>query len=189
MKIILRKDIEKLGKIGEIVNVKDGYARNYLLPKELAFVAKESAIRRIELAKKSSQSEADKVKTDAIALAEKINNLQITIQMKVGESNRLYGSVNQQLIATKINELGHNIDKNQILIEEPIKTLGQHEAKIKLFTDIIANIKVWVAPEETTDSQPETINPTNDNNVESSDTSSDNTTEENTSEETTSEEK
>jgi len=142
MKIILRKDVEKLGKIGDIVQVKDGYARNYLIPKEFAFIAKAGAIRRIELAKKSSLSAIDKLKVEATSLAAKINDLQITIPMKVGDSNKLYGSVNAQLIANKMSELGYDIDKNAVLLEEAIKTLGQFPVKIKLHSEVNANITV-----------------------------------------------
>jgi large subunit ribosomal protein L9 len=142
MKIILRKDIEKLGKIGDVLNVKNGYARNYLLPKEFAFVAKEGAIRRIELATKNRLNTTDKAKEDAMALAARINDLQISIPMKVGEGNKLYASVNAQLIANKVAELGYNIDKNNIILDESIKTLGVFDVKIKIYADIVAGIKV-----------------------------------------------
>ena len=148
MKIILRKDVENLGKIGDVLNVKNGYARNYLIPNDFAFAAKESAIKRIELEKFKRTNQIDKLKADAIELADKISNLELSIQMKVGEENKLYGSVTNQIIASKISEIGFDIDKNHILLEEPIKALGVFEVKVKLHSEVSTSIKVWVIAEE-----------------------------------------
>ena len=142
MKVILRKNIDKLGKAGDILVVKDGYARNYLLPKELVYLAKEHIIKRIELSNKNRSQSVDKIKADAMELAAKLNDLQITIPMKVGEMNKLYGSVNTNVIAAKLAELGYNIEKNNIILDEAIKTLGIFDMPIKLHNDVIANLKV-----------------------------------------------
>ena len=148
MKIILRKNVDKLGKVGDVVNVKDGYARNFLIPREFAYLAKEGAVKRVEVEKKKLLSLSEKAKSTAQELATKISDLQVTISMKVdGTTNKLYGSVSNQTIATNLIELGYDVDKNSIIIEEPIKTLGIFDVKVKLHSEVIPNIKVWVIAE------------------------------------------
>lgn len=148
MKIILRKDVEKLGKMGDAVNVKNGYARNYLIPNDIAFLPKAGAMRRIEIEKSKQAMQLEKIKANAVELANKIANLELSIQMKVGEENKLYGSVTNQIIANKIAEMNYNIDKNNIILEEPIKALGVYDIKIKLHPEVSTNIKIWVIAEE-----------------------------------------
>ena len=148
MKVILRKDVEKLGKVGDVVSVKDGYARNYLLPNEFVFVAKPGAMKRIEIERSQHASQTEKIKNAAVELANKIAGLEISIPMKVGDENKLYGSVTNQIIAVRIAELGYAIEKNHIMLEEPIKALGVFDVKIKLHSEIFANIKVWVIAED-----------------------------------------
>jgi len=149
MKVILRKNVDKLGKVGDVVNVKDGYARNFLIPREFAFLAKDGAMKRIEVERKKILSMHERAKTAAQGIADKISDLQLTISMKVDESTKkLYGSVNNQTIATKLTELGYAIDKNNVILDEPIKTLGIFDVKVKLHSEIIPNIKVWVIAEE-----------------------------------------
>ena len=148
MKIILRRDIEKLGKSGEIVNVKDGFARNYLFPREFAFVATPSAIRRVESANKSKEVSNDKIMQDAMILSEQLSSLQLQIPMKVGDANQLYASVNTNMIASKLAELGFTtIEKGNIILEETIKTLGLFDVKVKILADVVSTIKVWVVAE------------------------------------------
>jgi len=148
MKIILRKNVEKLGKTGDVVSVKNGYARNYLIPNEFAFVARSSAVRRVELEKIQRANQTEKAKIVATELASKIADLDLSISMKVGEENKLYGSVTSQIIATRISEMGYNIEKNHVLLDEPIKALGVYDVKIKLHPEIFTNIKVWIIAEE-----------------------------------------
>jgi|TergutMp193P3_1026864.scaffolds.fasta_scaffold270226_1 large subunit ribosomal protein L9 len=149
MKVILRKDIEKLGKLGDVVTVKDGFARNYLLPRELAFIAKEGAMKKIEIDRKQQLKIGEQVKAAAKELVAKIADLQVTISMKVGEESKLYGSVTAQMIAAQMLQMGYDdIDKRHIIIEEPIKTLGIFDVKIKLMSDVATNIKVWVIAED-----------------------------------------
>ena len=149
MKIILRQNVDKLGKIGDIVNVKDGYARNFLIPREFAFLAKDGAMKRIEVEKKQRSIINERVKTTAQTLSAKISDLQVTISMKVDEATKkLYGSVNNQTIATQLSKLGYEVDKHSVILEEPIKTLGIFDVKIKLHPEIIPNIKVWVIAED-----------------------------------------
>jgi large subunit ribosomal protein L9 len=148
MKVILRKDVDKLGKIGDVVSVKDGFARNYLIPRDLAFFARESAMKRIEIERKQQLKINENAKNAMQELAAKINDLQVSITMKVGEESRLYGSVTNQMIAAQMVQMGYNVDKRHIIIDEPIKTLGIFDVKVKLLPDVSSNIKVWVVAEE-----------------------------------------
>lgn len=148
MKVILRQNLDNLGNIGDVVNVKDGYARNYLLPNNLAFVATEDAVKRIEREKLKLISQLTKEKENAEALSQALSNIQLTIPMRTTEEGTLYGSITNQLISEKLSELDFNIDKRNIIIDEPIKTLGIFDVKIKLHSDLTTNIKVWVINEE-----------------------------------------
>lgn len=148
MRIILRQDIETLGNIGEIVNVKPGYARNYLIPNQMAYFATQGAINKIEQEKKQYLIKMSEVKADAEKLAEKFDELQVTIAMKVGEEGKLYGSVTTQMIANELAIQGYQVDKRDVTIVDQIKTLGVFQVKIKLHPEVQANLKVWVIGEE-----------------------------------------
>ena len=148
MKVILRQNISTLGEIGEIVTVKSGYARNYLIPRQMAYVANDSAMRALETEKKQYSVKMEKAKHASEIMAGQLADLQISIPMQVGEEGRLFGSVTAQMIATELELRGFNIDRRTITIDEPIKTLGIFEVKVKLHTDITAPLKVWVIAEE-----------------------------------------
>ena len=148
MKVILRQNLEKLGNIGEVVNVKNGYARNYLIPNNLAFMATDDAVKRIEREKMKLISQLSKERENAEALSQALSSIQLTIPMRTTEEGNLYGSITNQLVSEKLAELNFNIDKRNILIDEPIKTLGIFDVKIKLHTELTTNIKVWVINEE-----------------------------------------
>ncbi|MGQ9818669.1 MAG: 50S ribosomal protein L9 [Candidatus Kapaibacteriales bacterium] len=149
MKIILRKDFEKLGKIGDVVTVKNGFARNYLIPRGYAYLATEGAIKALEIEKKRMQKKIENDRIRAQELARELSQVQLTFSMKVGEESRLYGSVTALMIAEKLQqEYNYNIDKRNIILDEPIKSLGIFNVNIKLFQDINATIKVWVINEE-----------------------------------------
>lgn len=148
MKVILRKHVQNLGTIGDVVNVKDGYARNYLFPRELAYLATENALRSIEIEKRKMLSKLAKDREIAEKLASELSGIQLSIPMKVTEEGNLYASVTNQLIAEKLTELNYNIDKKNILLEEPIKTLGVFDVRIKVHNEITTSIKVWVINEE-----------------------------------------
>lgn len=148
MKVILRKNIENLGNVGDVVNVKDGYARNYLFPRELAYLATDTAIKRIEIEKRKTLSKLAKEKEMAEKLAAQLAEIQLSIPMKVTEEGNLYASVNNQIIAEKLNEMNFQIDKKQVLLDEAIKTLGVFDVKIKVHPEITTSIKVWVINEE-----------------------------------------
>lgn len=148
MKVILRQNIETLGEIGEIVTVKAGYARNFLIPRQLAYVASEGAIRALETEKAQYAVRMEKARSNAEQTAQQLADLQISIPMQVGEEGRLFGSVTSQMIAQELELRGFKVDRRNIQIEEPIKTLGIFEVKVKLHTDIIAPLKVWVISQE-----------------------------------------
>lgn len=142
MKVILRKNVPNLGTIGDVVNVKDGYARNYLFPRELAYLATENALKRIEIEKRKLLSKMAKEKEIAEKLAAELNGIQLSIPMKVTEEGNLYASVTSQLIAEKLAEMNYTIEKKNILLDEPIKTLGVFDVRVKVHSDIITSIKV-----------------------------------------------
>lgn len=148
MKIILRQNVENLGEIGDLVVVKPGYARNFLIPRQLAFVATEGAMRALETEKKQYATKMEKAKKQAEIQAVQLADLQISIPMQVGEEGRLFGSVTTQMIAQELELRGFNIDKRAIHIDEPIKTLGIFEVKVKLHPEILASLKVWVISQE-----------------------------------------
>ena len=148
MQVILRQNVSKLGTIGEIVSVKMGYGRNYLIPRQLAYVASPGAIKALETEKKQYAVKMDKVKANAEVVAGQLADLQVSIPMQVGEEGRLFGSVTSQMIGQELDLRGFSVAKRNIIIEEPIKTLGVFEIKVKLHQDISAPLKVWVIAEE-----------------------------------------
>jgi large subunit ribosomal protein L9 len=125
MKVILRQDVDNLGEMGSIVNVKNGYARNYLIPRGMAYYASPSALKAFEAEKKQILKRRAEEKSVADEVAAKIAELQISIPMKVGEEGKLFGSVTSQMIADALGSRGYDyIDKRNIVIEEAIKSLG-----------------------------------------------------------------
>ncbi len=147
MKIILRQDYENLGNAGDIVNVKPGYARNFLLPKKIAYPAKPNYVRMIEEEKRQKEQRARKEKKLAEELATKLSSVSVTISVSVGEEDKMFGSVTSQDIAAELEKQGHEVDRRKIVLEEPIKALGIYSVPIKLFPEVEANIKVWVVKE------------------------------------------
>ena len=147
MKVILKADIERLGKVGEVVTVAAGYARNFLMPRELAFEATENNLARIEVDKKRYVKVQAKARLDAEALAAKLATLSLTIRQPAGESDKLFGTVTTMDIATALEKEGFSIDRKQITIEEPIKTLGIYTVPVKLAHEVSAAVKVWVVRE------------------------------------------
>ena len=143
MKVILRQDFETLGKIGEVVAVKDGYARNYLIPRSIAYRATTSSLHALEEEKKQHDRQEQKQFKDAEKLGVELEKLSVTIPMKVGEDDKLFGSVTSQMIADALKEKGFTVDKRTIELEEPIKTLGIFEVPVKLHTKVSAKAKVW----------------------------------------------
>lgn len=148
MKIILRETIDTLGLMGEVVTVKDGYARNFLIPQEIAYPANKKYMGLItsELDKKHKKLEQEK--EEASLLAKKMENVSITIEAVVGEEDKMFGSVTSANISTKLHELGYTIDKRKIVLHEPIKALGIFHVPIKLHTEVHIEVKVWVVKDK-----------------------------------------
>jgi large subunit ribosomal protein L9 len=144
MKVILKQDFEKLGNTGDIINVKDGYARNYLIPRQIAYEATSSNMKRFEEEKKRMASQLTKEVKKAEKMATELEKVSCTITVAVGEEDKLFGSVTSQDIAGALEEKGIAIDKRKILLEEPIKALGIYTVPIKLHSEVSANVKVWV---------------------------------------------
>lgn len=147
MKVILNADVEELGHIGEIVNVKAGFARNFLIPKGLAVEATTRNVSRIEHEKQRIDAKARHDLADAEAFARRLGGVKVEIGAKVGEEERLYGSVTNAMIAEKIVAAGFDIDKRKIQLAEPIRTTGVFTVTIKVHQDVTAEVKVWVKPE------------------------------------------
>ena len=147
MEVILRKDHDTLGTVGTKVVVKDGYARNYLLPRGLAYEATDGALRALAEEKKQAERRSGKELKSSEKLAQELEKVSITIQMKVGEDEKLFGSVTSQMIADSLKEKGIEIDKRIIDLEEPIKALGIYTVNVKLHQSVTGKVKVWVVRE------------------------------------------
>jgi large subunit ribosomal protein L9 len=147
MKIILKQDVDKLGSAGDIVEVKDGFARNYLVPTGQAIMATKSNLKSFEEKQKIEKVRQEKGKKEAQVLADKLSKVSITTAVQVGEEDKVFGSVTSQEIANQLRDQGYDIDKRKILIEEPIKALGVYDVPVKLHTDVEATVKVWVVRE------------------------------------------
>ena len=147
MKVILREDIHNLGKSGELVTVKDGYGRNYLLPRKLAVLANEQNVKALQHEQAVIAARQAKLKAGAEEQAKKLGTIKVTIKRKVGEQDKLYGSVTVLDIAEAVAAQGQKIDRRHIHLPEPIKTIGTHEVEVRLHRDVQAKISVDVQPE------------------------------------------
>jgi large subunit ribosomal protein L9 len=144
MKVILKKSMNNLGLSGDVVKVAEGYARNYLIPKGIAIRANEKNLKELEHYKKIIQNNLEKEKKEAQNLADKLSNHSCTIAKKVGEEEKLFGSVTTADIEEALNKDGFNVSKKDIVIPEPIKTLGVYTIKVKVYPEIEADLKTWV---------------------------------------------
>ena len=143
MEVILSQDVEKLGKAGSIVKVKDGFARNYLFPRGLAVSKTAQNLEKLQQQKQNKELQAQKAKKEAEELSGKLANLSVTLSV-LAEDEKLYGSIAAQDIAAALKDEGFDIDKSLILMDEPIKATGIYDIAIKLHPEITAKIKVWV---------------------------------------------
>jgi large subunit ribosomal protein L9 len=148
MKVILTQDMDSLGLAGEIVEVARGYARNYLIPKKVALEATEDNIRRTEAQRKNIEVKRIKLKEDALKIKERLADVVITIAQKAGEEEKLYGSVTSMDIAEQLEKQGITIERRKIVLDKPIKSLGEFSVPVKLHANVSAPIKVIVVPEQ-----------------------------------------
>jgi large subunit ribosomal protein L9 len=144
MQIILREDIAKLGKQGEVVNVKDGYARNFLIPKALALEVTPDNLKVIETQRKLKAKKEEESKKKAQDLAAKLASLSCTIAMPAGEDDKLFGAVTPSNLADALTQEGLMIDKKDIVLEEEIHKLGIYHVKVKLHPEVTQQLKLWV---------------------------------------------
>jgi len=144
MEVILKQDIVSLGKTNTIVNVKDGFARNFLIPNNLVVPLNAVNLKKMEAEKQRKSLQAEKVKKEAEALKERLTNFSLTIPVLVQEDERLYGSIAAWDLVQALKEEGLEIDKNWILLEEPLKSLGIYEVPLKLHPEVSTKIKVWI---------------------------------------------
>lgn len=144
IQVILQSDVDKVGKSGDLVKVRPGFARNFLLPRSLAVPATAAHINRINHEKAVALAKADKVKAASRELAGKLNGVTVKLARPVGEEDRLFGAVTLKDIHAAVVAQGFDIDRKKMVLAEPIKALGNYEIPVKLLTDITATIKVEV---------------------------------------------
>jgi large subunit ribosomal protein L9 len=148
MEVILREHVEHLGRRGDVVKVAAGYARNYLLPRNLALVVNEGSKRQVENQRKLSEARELEETSQAQAFAQRIGEADIAIARRVGENNILYGSVTSGDIAQALHAKGLDVDKRKIHLTDPLKALGEFTVPIKIHRDVTAQVKVKVVPEK-----------------------------------------
>ncbi|MBN2569537.1 MAG: 50S ribosomal protein L9 [Deltaproteobacteria bacterium] len=148
MKIILKDNVESLGNMGDTIKVSDGYARNYLIPKGLAIEASNRNIKSLDHEKRIIASKTEKERLMAESLMERLSKITCTISRKIGEQEKLFGSVTSKDIEDNLRDQGIEISRKNIVIEEPIKKLGEFMVKIKVYPGIFGQVKVAVVSEE-----------------------------------------
>jgi large subunit ribosomal protein L9 len=147
MEVILKEDIVNLGKMGEVVRVRDGYARNYLLPHQLVVIANKKNLKAFEHQKRVLGSQRERVVKEAQSFADKLSALSLTIPVRAGEEGKLFGSVTNIDIEKALRANGFDIERRKIHLDEPIKTLGEYQVPVRLAADLTANVKVAVVAE------------------------------------------
>jgi len=147
MEVILKKTIDTLGREGEVVKVKPGYARNYLIPQNLAATVNKASLSRLQKEQEAIAKRLEEEKKNAEGLSSKLEDMVVSIARRVGDENRLFGSVNTADIAEKLGELGVSIDRRSILLAEPIKSIGESRVAIKVGYQMTTDITVQVVPE------------------------------------------
>jgi large subunit ribosomal protein L9 len=149
MKVLLMQDVSGLGQAGEIKKVADGYARNYLIPRGLAVLARPGMVRQAEEKRRAEDKKASRQTASAQVLAEQMAQLTLTFTAKAGEQDKLYGSITSGHIADELErQTGHPIDRRKVLLDEPIKQLGSHQVSIKLAADVVGAVTIVVEREE-----------------------------------------
>ncbi len=148
MKLILRADVENLGHLGDVVEVRPGFGRNFLLPKGLAMRATPANLKVFELERRKLQAKMDALRAEAGGMASRIAATPVVIAMRVGENDKLYGSVTSTMIADSLAAAGVEVDRRRILLDTPLRTLGEFKVRVRLHADVVADLNVKVVPEE-----------------------------------------
>jgi large subunit ribosomal protein L9 len=146
MKVILRRDVKGLGHEGDLKEVRDGYARNFLLPSGAAALADSGALKNWERHRGEREDRAQQIRNEAQAIADRLSETKLEVAVKAGEKNRLFGSVTNREIAELLAKEGIEIDRHQIVVREPIKTVGEHRVTVNLHHGIEAQVLVTVVP-------------------------------------------
>jgi large subunit ribosomal protein L9 len=144
IQVILKEDVPNLGRSGELVSVKPGYGRNYLIPQGLALAATRKNVAEMEHHKKAIEAQAAKLRKDAESVAARLVGAVVTLERQVGEEGKLFGSVNSRDIEEALAAQGHKVDRRKISLHEPLKTLGEHTVEVKIAREVSAQIKVIV---------------------------------------------
>jgi large subunit ribosomal protein L9 len=147
IEVILREDVKTLGRAGEMVRVKPGYARNYLLPQGLAYEATEGNRKRIAAETRARTSREQAERSEAERIATTLSAVQLSLTGKAGEEGKLFGSITSQDVADALARQGHNVDKRRIELEHPIKTVGEHAVTVRLHPEVHAELRVSVVAE------------------------------------------
>lgn len=148
MKIILRADVENLGRLGDVVAVKAGYGRNYLLPQGLAMLVTPGNLKAFELERKKLQARMDALRATADELSSRLAGVTLVIPMRVGDNDKLYGSVTTTIIGDALAAQNIEVDRRRILLDHPIRTLGEHLVRVRLHADVVATLTVKVVSED-----------------------------------------
>nr|BFD57923.1 50S ribosomal protein L9 [Bdellovibrio sp. CKG001]BFD61350.1 50S ribosomal protein L9 [Bdellovibrio sp. HM001]BFD65008.1 50S ribosomal protein L9 [Bdellovibrio sp. HAGR004] len=144
MKVILQKDVKDVGRVGELVNVSEGFARNFLFPRKLAAEATEKRVKEYEHLKRVAEAKKKKAQAERQELLNKINGTTITFKLAAGETDKLFGTVTTTDISKELQKMGHSVDRRDIHLEEPIKVLGQHKAVVRYSEGMEAKIQIAV---------------------------------------------
>jgi large subunit ribosomal protein L9 len=148
LKVILCENVPNLGEMGAEVNVADGYARNYLIPRKLAVNAHSASAKQIEHEKRNISRREEKLRAQLAEVAKKLEDVTVEIKVRAGEEDKIFGSVTTAHIAEGLKELGHDVDRKNLQLDEPIKSLGIYAVPVRLVSGIEANVKVWVTSEQ-----------------------------------------
>jgi large subunit ribosomal protein L9 len=144
MEVILNRDIDRLGKTGQVVKVKDGFARNFLFPNGLAVPKTQTNLKKLEQERQKKVLQLEKAKKDSNELKARLEGLSLTLPVLTHEEDKLYGNIGSVELASALKDEGFDIDKNSIILDEPLKSLGIYEVPVKLHPEVLAKVKVWI---------------------------------------------
>ena len=147
MKVILLKDVDRVGAAGDIVQVSDGFGRNFLIPQNQALLATDANVARFETRRRQHEAAAEREQRGAAGLAQQLGEASLTAQVKVGEGEQMFGSVTSQNIADLLGEQGYEVDRRMVELEEPIRALGVYNVRVNLHPEVSAAVKLWVVKE------------------------------------------